>query len=190
MADRGEEIIQQRLLKIQRIRTRGIDPYPHRYHRTHTAQEAAALFEGQGKSDSPVVRVAGRIVGSRPMGRATFLDLRDGSGKIQVYLRGDLLGQEKYQYIRDFDLGDIIGVGGRVFKTRTGEITVEASDITMLCKSLQPLPEKWHGLTDVEKRYRQRYLDLISNEGVRRIFTLRSRVIAAMRHFLDKQVIQ
>jgi lysyl-tRNA synthetase class 2 len=119
------------------------------------------------------------------MGKATFIDLRDGSGKIQAYLRRDTIGDEKYQYLHDFDIGDFMGVSGKVFRTKSGEITVEVSDFTMLSKSLLPLPEKWHGLTDVEKRYRQRYLDLISNEEARNIFVMRSRLIAAIRRFFD-----
>ena len=189
MADRKEAITEQRLAKLSRIRSHNIDPYPHRYRRTHTTQEAAALFqEKEGrKPESLEVSVAGRIVAHRSMGKATFLDLRDGSGKIQVYFRKQVLGEEKYQHLNDFDIGDIIGVSGRLFRTRSGEITVEASDLVMLAKSLQSLPEKWHGLTDVEKRYRQRYLDLISNEKARHIFVIRSRLIAAIRRFLDER---
>jgi lysyl-tRNA synthetase class 2 len=133
------------------------------------------------------VRVAGRIVAYRSMGKATFIDIRDGSGKLQAYFRKDSLGEEEYAHLRDFDVGDIIGVGGKVFRTHSGEVTIEVSDFAMLAKSLEPLPEKWHGLTDVEKRYRQRYLDLISNEEVKHIFQVRSRLIAAMRHFLDER---
>jgi len=118
------------------------------------------------------------------MGKATFIDIRDSCGKIQVYFRGDSLG-ENYQLLKEFDIGDILGVSGRLFRTKSGEVTLEASDFSLLSKSLQPLPEKWHGLTDVEKRYRQRYLDLISNEEVGRIFAVRSRAIAAIRRFLD-----
>jgi len=189
MADRKEAITEQRLAKLSRIRSHNIDPYPHRYRRTHTTQEAAILFQEQERNNAegPEVRVAGRIVAHRSMGKATFLDLRDSSGKIQVYFRKNRLSGEKYEYLQDFDIGDIIGVSGKVFRTRSGEITVEASDFAMLSKSLQPLPEKWHGLTDVEKRYRQRYLDLISNEEARHIFVIRSRLIAAIRRFLDER---
>ncbi len=188
MAARINDIIQQRLTKLRQIRARGIDPYPHRYHRTHTAEEAIALFlEKEAIGDSPEVRIAGRIISCRPMGKVTFMDIRDGSGRIQVYFRSNLLGEERYNLLKDFDIGDIIGVSGRVFRTRSGEITVKASDFTMLSKALQPLPEKWHGLVDVEKRYRQRYLDLISSEEVRHLFSVRSRVISAMRRFLDER---
>ncbi len=189
MADRKEEITEQRLTKLNRIRSHNIDPYPHRYRRTHTTQEAAALFEERERrnAESPEVRVAGRITAHRSMGKATFIDLRDGSGKIQAYFRKNLLGEAKYQHLHDLDIGDIIGVTGKGFRTRTGEITVAASDFVMLSKSLQTLPEKWHGLTDVERRYRQRYLDLISNEEARHLFVVRSRMIAAVRRFLDER---
>jgi lysyl-tRNA synthetase class 2 len=176
--------IQARLAKLQEIRDSGLNPYPPRYHRTHTIQEAIALFL-QKETDEIEVNLAGRLVAIRSMGKASFLDIRDGSGKIQVYLRSNLVGPEKYQMLRNLDLGDFIGVEGKLFRTRTGEVTVRATDFTILSKSLRPLPEKWHGLTDVEKRYRQRYLDLISNEEARRIFSLRSQIIAAMRQFLN-----
>ena len=187
MADRGEEIVQQRLLKLKHIRDSGIDPYPNNYHRTHTAQEAISLFERTGGQDNLTVSIAGRMIANRSMGKVSFINIQDGSGKIQLYLKKDILGEDKYLQIKDFDIGDIIGVNGKLFKTHTGEITVEVQDITLLCKSLQPLPEKWHGLTDVEKRYRQRYLDLISNEEIRKVFTVRSKTIASMRRFLEKQ---
>jgi len=186
MADRKEAITGQRLEKLNKIRSRNIDPYPHRFTRTHTIQAAIALFQQQelSNAEGPKVSLAGRIMAQRSMGKATFIDLRDGSGKIQVYLRRDM-GEEKYNYIHDFDIGDFMGISGKVFRTKSGEITVQVADFTMLSKSLLPLPEKWHGLTDVEKRYRQRYLDLISNEEARNIFIVRSRLIAAVRRFLD-----
>jgi len=189
MANRKEAITRERLAKLDKIRSLNIDPYPHRYHRTHTTREAIELFEQGEKSNAelPEMRLAGRITSRRAMGKATFIDLRDGSGKIQVYLRRDHLGTEKYQHFSDFDIGDFIGIEGKLFKTHSGEITIEATDFTMLSKSLQPLPEKWHGLVDVEKRYRQRHLDLISNEETRRIFTIRSRVVSAMRRFLNER---
>lgn len=187
MADRKEAITGQRLEKLNNIRSRNIDPYPHRFPRTHTIKAATALFQQQegSNAEGPQVSVAGRIMAQRSMGKATFMDLRDNSGKIQVYLRRDTIGDEKYQYLHDFDIGDFMGVSGKVFRTKSGEVTVQVSDFTMLSKSLLPLPEKWHGLTDVEKRYRQRYLDLISSEETRNIFVVRSRLIAAIRRFFD-----
>lgn len=189
MAQRKSELMQSRLDKLQRIRSRGIDPYPARYHRSHTTQEAIALYRAaEDKSGSlpQEVKLAGRITAMRSMGKAIFLDIRDGYGKLQVYLRRDAVGEEKYSLLQDFDIGDFIGVEGQVFKTQTGEVTIRASDFTMLSKSLQPLPEKWHGLADVEKRYRQRYLDLLSNEQVRHTFEVRTRVISTMRRFLEE----
>ncbi len=180
---RIDDIIHQRLEKLRRIRQQDIDPYPHRYHRSHTIKEAIALFE---PGENAQVNLAGRIMASRPMGKAAFIDIRDSSGKIQVYFRSDHLG-EKYAFLKEFDIGDIIGVSGNLFKTHTEEITLGATDFTMLSKSLQSLPEKWHGLVDVEKRYRQRYLDLISNEEVRHLFLVRSRTIAHIRRYLDER---
>jgi lysyl-tRNA synthetase class 2 len=178
---RIDDITSQRREKLEIIRQKGIDTYPHRYHRSHTTKEAIALFK---RGDDRGVSLAGRIMACRDMGKATFIDIRDSSGNIQAYFRSDLLG-DRYKLIRQCDVGDIIGVSGNVFKTHAGEVTLKVSDFTLLAKSLQPLPEKWHGLTDVEKRYRQRYLDLISNKEVGRIFVLRSRIITAIRRFLD-----
>ncbi|MGA8848918.1 MAG: lysine--tRNA ligase [Dehalococcoidia bacterium] len=186
MTSRLERITEQRLDSLSRIRARGIDPYPHSYHPSHTIREAITLFEQQGAS-SQDISLAGRIMSKRSIGKMSFLDIRDSSGKIQLSLRYDLLGREKYEFLQDIDIGDIIGARGKLFRTKAGELTLEVSDFAMLCKSLRPLPEKWHGLADVEKRYRQRYLDLISNEESKSIFILRSKIIAAIRNFLDKQ---
>jgi lysyl-tRNA synthetase class 2 len=186
MTSRLERITEQRLESLNRIRARGIDPYPHSYHLSHTIREAIAPFKQQGES-SPDISLAGRIMSKRSIGKMSFLDIRDSSGKIQLSLRYDLLGREKYEFLQDIDIGDIIGAKGKLFRTKSGELTLEVSDFAMLCKSLRPLPEKWHGLADVEKRYRQRYLDLISNEENKNIFVLRSKIITAIRSFLDKQ---
>jgi len=186
MTSRLERITEQRLDSLSKIRARGIDPYPHSYHPSHTVREAIALFEQQGEG-SQDISLAGRIMSKRSMGKMSFLDIRDSSGKIQLSLRYDLLGQERYEFLQDIDIGDIIGARGKLFRTKAGELTLEVSDLAMLCKSLRPLPEKWHGLADVEKRYRQRYLDLISNEESKSIFTLRSKIITAIRSFLDRK---
>jgi len=186
MTSRLERITEQRLDSLSRIRARGIDPYPHSYHTSHTIREAITFFEQQAES-SQDISLAGRIISKRSMGKMSFLDIRDSSGKIQLSLRYDLLGRERYEFLQDIDIGDIIGARGKLFRTKAGEITLEVSDFAMLCKSLRPLPEKWHGLADVEKRYRQRYLDLISNEESKSIFVLRSKIITAIRSFLDKQ---
>ena len=188
MSLRDEESFQLRQEKLGRLRNRGVEPYPPRYHRTHTAQEASQAFvdweQAGATGNPPVVTVAGRMMAQRDMGKATFIDLRDGSGKMQVYLKSDVLGEKAYAGLRDLDLGDYLGVSGALFRTRMGEISVEASTCTLLAKSLQPLPEKWHGLVDTETRYRQRYLDLIANEEVRLLFVLRSQIIAAIRRFM------
>ena len=185
MTSRLERITEQRLDSLSRIRARGIDPYPHSYHPSHTIREAITLFEQQGER-SQDISLAGRIMSKRSIGKMSFLDIRDSSGKIQLSLRYDLLGRERYEFLQEIDIGDIIGAKGKLFRTKAGELTLEVSDFTMLCKSLRPLPEKWHGLADVEKRYRQRYLDLISNEESKSIFILRSKIITAVRSFLDK----
>jgi lysyl-tRNA synthetase, class II len=189
VSERKDEQTRSRLDKLQRIKELGINPYPTRYQRSHTAQEAVAIFPEQGDTpeEVPQIRVAGRITAMRIMGKASFMDIRDGSGRIQIYFKKDTIGEERYSFLNDFDIGDFLGVEGTLFKTRTEEITVQVSDFTFLSKSLQPLPEKWHGLTDVEKRYRQRYLDLIANEEVRHIFRTRSRIISSMRRFLEEQ---
>jgi len=186
MTSRLDRITEQRLDNLSRIRARGVDPYPHSYHPSHTVRGAITLFEQQ-REGSQDISLAGRIMSKRSIGKMSFLDIRDSSGKIQLSLRYDVLGQERYEVLQDFDIGDIIGADGKLFRTRVGELTLEVSDFTMLCKSLRPLPEKWHGLADVEKRYRQRYLDLISNEESRSIFILRSKIVTAIRSFLDNQ---
>ena len=187
MADRREEQVQVRRQKLLRLRDAGVDPYPPRFPRTHTAVDAARELQaaedegGPGARSQPVV-VAGRIMAQRVMGRTAFLDLRDGAGRLQAQLRRDLLG-EAYGLLKDLDLGDILGVEGPVFRTRTGEATVEAHRVVLLSKALRPPPEKWHGLRDVEQRFRQREADLLSNEEVRERFLLRSRVVDAIRRF-------
>jgi lysyl-tRNA synthetase class 2 len=188
---RLKHIAQQRLDKLEKIRGRGINPYPRSYHRSHTTQEAVALYQQTESSPNkitiPEFNLAGRITAIRFIGKIAFFDIRDGSGKIQVFFSHDIIGNEKYEFLHEIDIGDIIGVTGKLFRTRAGEISIEVKDFTLLAKSLQPLPEKWHGLVDVEKRYRQRYLDLISNEEVKPIFRLRSQVISALRRFLNER---
>ena len=188
MSERAEDLFAQRVAKLERLRRPAIDPYPITFHRTHSCEEAAAAFEAAeaaGQETGPAVTVAGRIVLSRPLGRLTFLDLHDGGRKLQVQLTLDRLGEERYALLDELDLGDFLGVTGPLIRTRRGEITVQASDFTVLAKALRPPPEKWHGLTDVEIRYRRRYLDLMTNDEVRRQFRIRSHLVAAMRRFMD-----
>ncbi len=178
---------EQRLRKLQQIRERGIDPFPLRAKRTHTTAQAISKFEADEKgAGQEEITLAGRLRSIRIMGRSTFAHIQDGAGKIQLHLRQDVLGQEAYEHFRrDFDIGDFIQATGRLFRTRTGEITLRVEEFHILAKSLHPLPEKWHGLKDVETRYRQRYLDLMVNEEVARIFILRTHIVSAMRRFLD-----
>ncbi len=188
MASRLERVTEQRLESLNRIRARGMDPYPHSYLPSHTIREAMILFVAhEAEASHSSISLAGRMMSKRSIGKMSFADIRDGSGKIQLSFRYDLLGKEKYEFLQDIDIGDIIGATGRLFRTKAGELTLEVSDFAMLCKSLRPLPEKWHGLADVEKRYRQRYLDLISNEENRNTFVLRSKTITALRGFLDSR---
>ena len=189
MTQSENELFRVRLEKLERIRERGIEPYPHNYERTHTSAQAEELF-AQAEAEPPddartdPVSVAGRIVAFRGMGRASFADLLDGDGRIQVMFRRNQL-PDTYETLGDLDIGDWLGVRGPVFRTRTGQITVEAQEFTLICKALRPLPEKWHGLQDVEIRFRQRYLDLIANPEARRVAVMRSHIVSAMRRFMD-----
>jgi len=191
MTTRLDRITQQRRQKLDRIRARGVNPYPHSYHRSHTTRQAIALLEQQEASDqqteAPAVSVAGRIMANRPMGKISFLDIHDSSGKIQLCFHRDLLDETGRKLLKDIDISDIIGASGKLFRTKTGEPTIEVENFVLLAKSLQPLPEKWHGLSDIEKRFRQRYLDLIANTGVKEIFRVRSLVITAIRQFLNQR---
>lgn len=170
-----------RLEKLAAIRKKGICAYPRRFEKSTDIKKLVDSFQ-EGKE----VQTAGRITALRSHGKSIFGDLKDQSGKIQFYLKSDAVGKENYQFFfNNIDIGDIIGVKGKLFKTRTQEPTIEVSSYTLLTKSLRPLPEKWHGLQDVESRFRQRYLDLLANEKVKEIFILRSRIISEIRKFLD-----
>lgn len=193
MSESENQLMRVRLEKLQRLRDRGMDPYPHRYDRTHTSRQAVDLLEraeearsGEDEARTEAVSVGGRIVRYRAMGRATFADMRDGEGSIQLLFRLNNLA-ETYDALKDLDIGDWIGATGPVFRTRTGEATVEVGEWTVLSKSMRGLPEKWHGLTDVEARFRQRFLDLIANEDARRIAVMRSKTIRALRRFMDER---
>ncbi len=183
-AARGvDDLVAQRLRKLAEIRARGIEPYPTGFQRTSANGDAVAEFVRLAGQD---IAVAGRMLSRRIMGRASFSHVADVTGRIQLYIKEDLVGKDAYATFRDlYDLGDFVGANGRLMKTRAGEVSVEVTSLTLLAKSLRPLPEKWHGLTDVETRYRQRYLDLIANQDVRRIFQIRSATVSAIRHFLE-----
>ena len=191
MTSRLDNINEQRQQKLERLRARGIDPYPHRYQRTHTTQEAIDLLKKQETAPEArvvAIMIAGRIMAIRKMGKSSFLDIRDSSGKIQLLFQNtNQLDEEDLELFKDLDIGDIIGVEGTLLRTKSGEPTVRVGDFTLLAKSLQPLPEKWHGLTDIDKRYRQRYLDLIANTDVKEVFKVRSRIITAIRQFLNQR---
>ena len=190
MTSRLDRIAQKRREKLDRIRARGIEPYPHRYHRSHTTQQAIALLvqEEEGLTKDEKVSVAGRIMAIRRMGKSAFADIRDDSGKIQLLFQDiQRFDEELRELFKDLDIGDIIGVKGPLLRTKSGEPTVWVGEFTLLAKSLQPLPEKWHGLSDIEKRYRQRYLDLISNPEVKETFKVRSQIITAIRQFLNQR---
>jgi lysyl-tRNA synthetase class 2 len=186
-----DELIQLRREKLARLRTRGVDPYPARTPRTHTAVEAIAAYERweaadeTDRGDAPTVCVAGRITALRDMGKASFLDVRDGTDRIQCYLKKDVVGEEAYAGLAELDRGDFLAVSGPLFRTRTRETTIEARSYAVLTKALRSPPEKWHGIEDVEIRYRQRYLDLMANAEVREIFRNRSAIVAAIRRYLD-----
>jgi len=187
------ELQEIRRQKVDEFRRRDIEPYPTRSHRSHTSAAAAELFawtEASGElvdgHTAEAVTVAGRIVGFRHMGKTVFAHLRDGHGQIQIYVRKDKLGEEAFaDLLHLYDLGDFVEATGTLFRTKTGEISVRASSLTILSKALNAPPEKWHGLQDIETRYRQRYLDLLANEETRRIFTIRSQIVTSFRSFLD-----
>ncbi len=189
----------QRLLKINRMREMGLDPYPARSERTHTARGAVAALDeweeavstqepGEGQPPNPQVTVVGRLRLRRPTGKVTFAHLEDESGQVQLFFRVNDLTEEPWSYeaVNNLlDLGDFLQVSGFMFRTRTGEPTLHVQNYAMLSKALQPLPDKYHGLSDVETRYRQRYLDLMVNEDVRETFRTRSRIVTYIRSFLD-----
>ena len=179
------ELMQVRRNKMQSFIDKGIEPFGRRYDVTHHAQELLDQFETLG--EEKVVRMAGRLMAVRGHGKASFTVVEDLSGKIQAYFRLDNLGEEKYAEFKLLDIGDIVGVEGTLFKTHRGEITIKVTDFSILAKSLRPLPEKFHGLKDVETRYRQRYLDLIVNPDVRQTFIARTKIIKSIRSYLDER---
>jgi lysyl-tRNA synthetase class 2 len=177
------EILKVRREKLVRLQSEGNNPYEiTSFDITHSSQQ---IFDYFDEMEGQEVILAGRIMSKRIMGKASFAHIQDEKGQIQIYVQVNELGKEAYDTFKTYDIGDIIGVTGSVFKTKKGEISIKAAEITLLCKSLQPLPEKWHGLKDPDLRYRQRYVDMIVNPEVRRTFVLRSKIIQAMRRYLD-----
>lgn len=176
-----------RLQKLGDLRKLGLDPYPLRVERSHTTAHALADFLALEKSGQEI-KVVGRLRSIRIQGKAGFAHLEDGSGRLQIYCKNDILGAEAYQQFKNYyDVGDLVQVTGTVFITHKGEKTIQARSLTMLTKTLLPLPEKWHGLSDVETRYRQRYLDLLANPEVKDLFIKRSLMITALREFLNER---
>lgn len=178
------EYVQIRTDKMNELIKKGISPFGTRFVRTHYSTD---ILEGFTELEDHDVTIAGRVISKRDMGKAGFAHLQDFYGTIQIYVRLDDVGNEAHELFTGLDIGDFIGVKGHVFKTKKGEVTVSAKEVTFLSKSLRPLPEKWHGLKDVELRYRQRYVDLIVNPEVKRVFVLRSKIIQAMRRYLDNK---
>jgi lysyl-tRNA synthetase class 2 len=181
----------QRLEKAATLRAMGVNVYPTRYQGTHRLGAIVAEYQQRTAEEleelAVDVRIAGRVMTKRGHGKASFATLSDGESRLQVFVRLNEVGEEAYRVFGLLDLGDFVGVAGRVMRTRKGELSVEAREITFLGKALLPPPEKWHGLADVERRYRQRYLDLMANPEVRRTFRRRSAMISALRHFLDER---
>ena len=189
MAEELSDLLKARREKLEELKAQGINPFPYYFPKLISAAEILARFGNlkEGEESEEVVSIAGRIILKRGHGKAAFAHLQDQTGKIQIYGKIDLLGPERYQLFQKLDLGDIIGVTGKVFRTKTGEITIRLSSFTLLCKSLHPLPEKWHGLQDKEIRYRERYLDLIVNPEVKEVFLKRSKIISLIRKFLEEK---
>lgn len=183
--------MQVRREKMNAYREQGLDPFGGRFARTHLSKDLLGAYdqfskeELEGKEDK--ITIAGRMMTKRGKGKAGFAHLQDLSGQIQIYVRKDAIGEEAYEIFKTADMGDIIGVTGVMFKTNVGELSVKATEFQLLTKSLRPLPEKYHGLKDIEQRYRQRYLDLITNLDSRETFVLRSKIIQTMRRYLDEQ---
>ncbi|MBB3909128.1 lysine--tRNA ligase [Anoxybacillus rupiensis] len=175
--------------KLSKLRQKGIDPFGKRFERTHKAEELFELYGGLSKEEleekNIQVAIAGRIMTKRGKGKAGFAHIQDLTGQIQIYVRKDDVGEEQYEIFDTSDLGDIVGVQGTVFKTKVGELSIKVSAYELLTKSLRPLPEKYHGLKDIEQRYRQRYLDLIVNPESKNTFITRSLIIQSMRRYLD-----
>ncbi len=190
----SDQIREQRLQKLQELRDQGVDPYFNRFDPSHSLAQVIEEFgaltveqlEGLGPDKN--FRLAGRLMLLREFGKAAFATIQDGTSRLQIYVQKQVLGEEVFaRFKKLLDLGDIIGVEGTLFRTRTNELTLAVKSFVLLTKSLQPLPEKYHGLTDIETRYRQRYLDLMVNPEVRQVFETRARIIRLLRQFFDKR---
>jgi lysyl-tRNA synthetase class 2 len=182
-----------RIQKLEQLQEQGIDPYGSRFDRTHTTTTLNEAFGDKSAEELDAIepkesiKIAGRVMTKRGKGKAAFAHIADRDGQIQLYLRWDVLGDDAFEYVKKLDLGDIIGVEGTIMRTRMGELSIRVEHITHLAKAIRPLPEKWHGLKDVEERYRRRYVDLITNEDTRQTFILRSKIITMIREFLTHE---
>ncbi|RPJ06721.1 MAG: lysine--tRNA ligase [Deltaproteobacteria bacterium] len=189
--DESSELIQQRIRKIETMRAEGIEPFPNDFKVSRNAREIHEAFDSKSdeelKAGAETIRLAGRIMALRDFGKASFIQIQDRSGRIQAYIRKDVVGEKAFQLFKTFDIGDFMGVEGKVFRTRTGELTIEVQTFQLLVKSLRPLPEKWHGLTDVEIRYRNRHLDLVANPRAKEVFRTRIRAIQMIRDFFNER---
>jgi lysyl-tRNA synthetase class 2 len=174
------ELIKQRKSKLDAIAKSGVYAYGRGFSLSSDIKKLKDDF-AEGKT----VSLAGRIMACRQHGKSLFYDIKDSSGKIQAYIKTDIIGPERFEFLKNMDIGDFVGIKGETFKTRTGEPTIIVKEFTILSKSLRPLPEKWHGLKDVETRYRQRYVDLVMNDDVKKVFITRSRIVTRIRRFLD-----
>jgi lysyl-tRNA synthetase class 2 len=188
MAEDTNQYVEQRRRTAEELSSQGINPYPNGITPAHTASEIHARF---GEADAAALEkvvekfsIAGRIMAIRAFGKAAFLQVRDRSGRLQIFIQKQMLPEELFGLYKKLDIGDFGWFEGRIFRTKTGELSLAAEDLKLVTKSIRPLPEKWHGLTDVETRYRQRYVDLIVNDEVKRVFEVRSKVVQAVRDFL------
>ncbi|WP_164670647.1 lysine--tRNA ligase [Virgibacillus doumboii] len=189
MSEELNDHMRVRREKMESYREQGIDAFGGKFNRTNYATDLVAGYDQFSKEEleekTDKVTIAGRVMTKRGKGKAGFAHLQDLSGQIQIYVRKDMIGEEAYEIFQSIDMGDIVGVTGVMFKTKVGELSVKATEFTLLTKSLRPLPEKYHGLKDIEQRYRQRYLDLITNPDSKETFILRSKIIQSMRRYLD-----
>ena len=176
------ELIKQRKAKLDAITKSGVYAYGGKFETTSSIKDLKDAF-----SEGRAVALAGRVMATRVHGKSVFYDIKDSSGKIQVYIKEDIIGPKGFEFLKNLDIGDFVGIKGETFKTRTGEPTVITKELQILAKSIRPLPEKWHGLKDIETRYRQRYVDLIVNDDVKSVFVARSKIISRIRRFLDER---
>ena len=176
----GGEIIKIRKGKLTKLKEEGINPYPYSFKITHDLSQIKKLFSNLSLEE---ISTAGRIISIRKMGKASFIHIKQAKEKLQLYFKKDLLGEKAYKYFETLDIGDFIGITGTPFITKTGELTLKVKKFSLLSKSIRPLPEKWHGLKDVEIRYRQRYLDILANDKIMEIFILRTKIIKTIKKF-------